>query len=67
MNQAMTAELKGLGVPFFGTRFDCIRTREEESVDREAVRQKWSPLVSGQELTGLQRRMINYLEDMYKE
>jgi len=67
MDQAMTAELKSLGVPFFGTRLDCIRSIDEETIDEEGVRQKWSPLVTSQDLTELQRRMINYLEDMYKE
>jgi len=65
MNDAMTAELKSLGVPFFGTRVECIKsTSDEQAVE---ARPKWSPLVTPEALRELQRRMICHLEDMYKD
>ena len=70
MNQAMNAELKGLGVPFFGTPSDCVgygQSDRETNNDTFEVRSKWSPRVTPEELQDLQRRMIKYLEDMYKD
>jgi len=70
MNQAMDAELKGLGVPFFGTPSDCVRYGQSDcktNNDTLEVRPKWSPRVTPEELQDLQRRMIKYLEDMYKD
>jgi len=66
MNDAMTAELKSLGVPFFGTLPECIKTTTPD--DNVAnVRPKWSPLISPEAHRELQRRMISHLEDMYKD
>ena len=58
MIDTMTAELKGLGVPFFGT---------DESLTGEYQEQpaQWSPPVTQDELLNLQKRMIQYLEDLY--
>ena len=69
MNQAMTTELKGLGIPFFGTPLDLVRSEvEHDSGDHDTpARPKWSRKVTHAELSGLQRRMIDHLEDMYKE
>ncbi|GAB7339441.1 hypothetical protein MBLNU457_6071t1 [Dothideomycetes sp. NU457] len=66
MNDAMTAELKSLGVPFFGTLPECIRTTTSNDQMTDA-RPKWSPLISREAHRELQRRMITHLEDMYKD
>jgi len=65
MNDAMASELKSLGVPFFGTRTECIKSRSDEQAVE--TRPKWSPLVTTEALRELQRRMICHLEDMYKD
>lgn len=69
MNEAMTLELKALGVPFFGTSLDRI-VPDDQDVDKDADRlsnTKGSPRITHGELHALQRRMISYLEDMYKD
>lgn len=64
----MTAELKALGVPFFGTRSECVTNAPESVPNNDSdVRPKWSPLITMGELKALQLRMIKYLEDMYKD
>lgn len=69
MAQSMSGELKALGVPFFGTKEDAVLRPDEDgtSDDSKTVRPKWSPRVNHSELLDLQRRMISYLEDMYKD
>ena len=63
----MTLELKALGVPFFGTHSDAIISVDASDAEHDAsIRPKWSPRVTSEELVELQRRMISYLEDMYK-
>lgn len=66
MNDAMTAELKSLGVPFFGTLPECIETTTSGDQVAE-VRPKWSPLITPEAHRELQRRMIGHLEDLYKD
>ncbi|KAF2153254.1 hypothetical protein K461DRAFT_278083 [Myriangium duriaei CBS 260.36] len=69
MNEAMAAQLKMLGVPFFGTSPDRLVADDDDvnpDVDR-SVDPKWSPRIRHSELHALQRRMISYLEDMYKD
>lgn len=66
MQDALGAELKSLGVPFFGTNADRILPDDSDDVD-VGSQPKWSPRVTKLELLGLQRKMIAYLEDMYKE
>lgn len=66
MNFTMTAELKGLGVPFFGTDQSLILD-DRGSTAEKGERPKWSPLVSQTQLLGLQRRMVEYLEDLYRD
>ena len=47
MHRAMSAQLKTLGVPFFGMRSEyLVKLREAELLE-------------------LQRKMLNYLEEMY--
>lgn len=69
METAMTAELKGLGVPFFGTGADAIVGDDEERDAVQAVsgRPKHSPLVTERELRELRRRMVEHLEVLYRD
>jgi hypothetical protein len=38
----------------------------DKVMDTQGERPKWSPRVTGRELLELKRRMVAYLEDMYK-
>lgn len=76
MQASMVTELKTLGVPFFGTNLDRIvddSAFEPNSAERERATfdgesgDKWSPRISKTELLALQNRMVQFLEDMYKE
>ncbi|KAI4762181.1 hypothetical protein E4T52_05638 [Aureobasidium sp. EXF-3400] len=82
MNESMSQVLKHLGVPFFGTHAALILPgsvgntemvgKEGEGnggggvIDTQGDRPKWSPRVTAKELMELKRRMVEYLEDMYK-
>ncbi|KAH0281997.1 hypothetical protein M436DRAFT_41266 [Aureobasidium namibiae CBS 147.97] len=80
MNESMSQVLKHLGVPFFGTHAALIlpddKTKatgqdgkeggQDKVVDVQGERPKWSPRVTAKELMELKRRMVEYLEDMYK-
>jgi len=69
MEEAMTGELKGLGVPFFGTSLDLIVADDQQAVSAasSASRPKWSPLVTETELMDLKRKMIGHLEMLYRD
>ena len=78
MANVMGAELKALGVPFFGTRASLVvkssRSGSEKTTTVGEKRPTTPPevyLQPGQieeaELVKLQRRMLEYLEDMYKD
>lgn len=75
MHDNMTAELKALGVPFFGTNADQILPDDENDATGEAGtgdkgaegQPKWSPRITKTQLSSLQGRIIAFLEDMYKE
>jgi hypothetical protein len=69
MEEAMTAELKGLGVPFFGTSVDVIAADDQQatSTASSTSRPKWSPLVTEAELMDLKRKMIGHLEMLYRD
>ena len=67
---SMTAELKGLGVPFFGTEGDLVLKDEAQIAQRAdggGDRPKWSPVVTEAELLELRKRMIQHLEDLYRD
>ena len=69
MEDAMSIEMKGLGVPFFGTDVklvvpDDYNLTKENTSDSHA---KWSPLVTESELLTLRRRMVGHLEDLYRD
>ena len=64
---SMTAELKALGVPFFGTDQNLVVKDEASIVKEEPNRPKWSPTVTDAQLMELRKRMIQHLEDLYRE
>lgn len=69
MEKTMTAELKALGVPFFGTDQSLV-VKEPEEIDRASnrpERPKWSPFVTETQLLELRRRMVGHLEDLYRD
>lgn len=69
MEVAVIAELKGLGVPFFGTDRSLVVADALENTSDQALgnRPKWSPTISETQLLELRRRMVQHLEDLYKD
>jgi len=68
MEEAMTAEMKGLGVPFFGTSLDLIVADDQQAASAASTsRPKWSPLVAEAELLDLKRKMVGHLEMLYRD
>ncbi len=69
LQETMTAELKGLGVPFFGTDRSLVIDPDGGSATPAAAgeRTKWSPLVTDSQLIELRRKMVEYLEDLYRD
>lgn len=69
MDTAMTAELKGLGVPFFGTERSLILSEDEDVMSKlpSESQPKWSPMITEAQLLVLRRRMVGHLEDLYRE
>jgi len=73
MVDGMSLELKRLGVPFFGVKPDLILPlgTEKPAVQNKSLTQAANvpapQKITEGELLGLQRRMLEYLEDMYKE
>ncbi|KAK4993623.1 hypothetical protein LTR50_000233 [Elasticomyces elasticus] len=69
MNDAMTAQLKGLGVPFFGTDPALTRptnsTTDVEEKQLHSSRPKWSQPITDLELRKLRSRMVEHLELAY--
>jgi len=64
----MTAEMKGLGVPFFGTSLDLIVADDQQAASAASTsRPKWSPLVAEAELLDLKRKMVGHLEMLYRD
>lgn len=73
MNESMSQVLKHLGVPFFGTHAALILPDHDgkndtdlKVIDVQGDRPKWSPRITSKELMDLKRKMVGYLEDMYK-
>ena len=69
MEEAMSAELKGLGVPFFGTNLDLV-VPDGWDGSNEHLREgraAWSPLVTESELLGLRKEMVKHLELLYRD
>ncbi|KXT18315.1 hypothetical protein AC579_956 [Pseudocercospora musae] len=69
MESAMVVELKGLGVPFFGTDASLVvsNDRDPSKEPHSQNNPKWSPLVTEDELMMLRRKMVQHLEDLYKD
>lgn len=69
MEAAMSAELKALGVPFFGTDQTLVVSdgTDLSEVQVPDDRPKWSQLVTESHLLILRRRMVQHLEDLYRE
>lgn len=67
VDASMTAELKALGVPFFGTDRSLIVEEGASNVEEEVHRAKWSPPVTDAQFMQLRKRMIQHLEDLYRD
>ncbi|KAF2210183.1 hypothetical protein CERZMDRAFT_86248 [Cercospora zeae-maydis SCOH1-5] len=69
MDAAMTAELKSLGVPFFGTSESLIVPDDQDLSDCKLPdgHPKYSPLVTRSELAALRGKMVDLLEDLYRD
>lgn len=69
METAMSGELKALGVPFFGTDQTLVVSDEKDATKEKVLdgHPKWSPLVTQSQLLGLRRKMVQHLEDLYRE
>jgi hypothetical protein len=68
MVDTMSAELKRLGVPFYGVRPELIISPEEREAGGTPPppANGVGPKITEGELLKLQRRMIEYLEDLYR-
>lgn len=69
MESAMIQELKGLGVPFFGTDPSLVVSNDRDPSKKSDPQNtpKWSPLVTEDQLMALRRKMVQHLEDLYKD
>ncbi|KAK0930214.1 hypothetical protein LTR91_008035 [Friedmanniomyces endolithicus] len=65
MEAAMSGQLKGLGVPFFGTRPEMVLLAEERgSIAATSVS---GPTITESELLALRRKIVGHLEDLYRD
>jgi hypothetical protein len=65
MVKEMSTKLRGLGVPFFGTRVDLVRSTGKESSGTEgSVGLEEKGMIDEVELVRLQRKMLAILEDL---
>jgi hypothetical protein len=68
MDEAMSGEMKGLGVPFFGTKQHLIVSDATNELETSAEGQgKWSAPITEAELMALRRKMVGHLEDLYRD
>lgn len=69
MQNLMSGELKALGVPFFGTDRSLITENNGCMGSRtvEGQRPRWSPMITEAQLLHLRRRMVEHLEDLYRD
>ncbi|KAK7556353.1 hypothetical protein IWX49DRAFT_579491 [Phyllosticta citricarpa] len=65
MFTAMSGHLKSLGVPFFGVRPELVVKDENAEEEKPLLLAK--KRITESELVKLQRKMLEYLEDMYKD
>jgi hypothetical protein len=66
MVREMTAKLRSLGVPFFGTRAELVRVDGKERAEeaRSDGPKDGNGAIDEVELVKLQRRMLTLLEDL---
>ncbi|KAH8663005.1 hypothetical protein BGZ60DRAFT_79185 [Tricladium varicosporioides] len=64
MAREMSAKLKGLGVPFFGTRSELIRGKGESGGGGVSASQDGRIMIDEMELVKLQRKMLEILETL---
>lgn len=69
MEAAMIAELKGLGVPFFGTNPSLVVPDGYDLSNKPLPQShpKWSVVVTENQLLALRRKMVIHLEDLYRD
>lgn len=69
MEEAMVGELKGLGVPFFGTEASLVVPDGSDASKCQGmeIHAKWSPVVTESDLMALRRKMVGHLEDLYRD
>jgi len=69
MEEAMTGEMKGLGVPFFGTHQSLVSPDADGASSKEVSdgRAKFSRPVTESKLLALRRKMVGHLEDLYRD
>lgn len=74
MVDAMSTDLAAMGVPFFGTKSHLIKdAKPKDSKIHIAVMEPISnddsdgKRITKDELLGLQKRMLQFLEDMFKD
>ncbi|TKA37938.1 hypothetical protein B0A54_10540 [Friedmanniomyces endolithicus] len=65
MEAAMSGQLKGLGVPFFGTQAGMVVLDEEQS--SIAAPSVSGPTITVSELLALRRKIVGHLEDLYRD
>lgn len=74
MNKSMETDLETLGIPFFGTNASLVAGKDEQILIADEKRNSSTKLSNQQRIKlsfsehlELQRKMIQHLEDMYKE
>lgn len=69
MTESHSAELKRLGVPFFGTKQDLVLPDDDESnalsMSGDAQPAGKNGEITKQQLLALQRKMLNHLVELY--
>jgi hypothetical protein len=65
MIKEMSTKLRSLGIPFFGTRVDLIRSAGKDSTGTEgSVVPEEKAMIDEVDLVKLQRKMLAILEDL---
>lgn len=67
MFDTMSLELKRLGVPFFGVRQGLVVATNSGTATSLPKNSGPKTTITPAELLALQKRMIEHLEDMYKD
>jgi len=65
MVREMSARLRSLGVPFFGTKSELVRSPGKDAVgDGDGVQKEEKGTIDEADLVKLQRKMLGILEDL---